>query len=86
LVCYFFTAACSPQNPTPARPDSVPKEAMWIGGIDGGAWILLNKKKSDPEYVYRAEIYGDQAGDRWYIGRLEVEPHTRPNVPLDSPE
>lgn len=79
-------AACSSQSSTPARPDSVPKDAMWVGGIDGGAWVLLKNKQSNPEYIYYAEIYGDQAGDRWYIGKLEVEPHSSATVPLDNPD
>jgi hypothetical protein len=87
--CIFILAACTAQEQmpqTPQRPESVPSDAMWIGGIDGGAWVLLKKNESDPAYIYYGEIYGDQAGDRWYIGKLEVVPHTQPVVPLHNPE
>ena len=46
----LLVVACSSQNSTPTRPDSVPKKAMWIGGVDGGTWVLLKKKQqSDPK-------------------------------------
>lgn len=82
----LLLAACSSPDSTPGRPQSVPGAAMWIGGADGGAWVLLKKNPGDPEYVYRVEVYGDQAGDKWYIGRLEVSPQSGPGVPLDKPE
>ena len=71
---------------TPVRPDPVPDKAMWIGGVDGGAWVLLSKLKDDPAGIYRAEVYGDQAGDKWYIGRLKIEPETGMPIQLDNPE
>ncbi|NOY84567.1 MAG: hypothetical protein GXO96_07075 [Nitrospirae bacterium] len=82
LSFLLFLVACTSNNATPPRPKSVPNDAMWIGGVDGGAWILLKKNQSDPEYIYRAEVYGDQAGNQWYIGRLEVIPNSQPSVPL----
>lgn len=91
LKCFFIVltlllVSCSSKSNNPARPESVPQAAMWIGGLDGGAWVLLQKKDNHPDYIYYAEVYGDQAGDPWYIGRLEVLPHSRPKVPLENPE
>ena len=85
VVLAIMVVSCSSQTQEPARPATVPNEAMWIGGVDGGAWVLLRKQENQPEYYYYAEIYGDQAGDPWYIGRLEVVPHSRPEVPLGNP-
>ena len=85
-IVIFVLVACSAQDQTPQRPESVPSNAMWIGGIDGGAWVLLKKNESDPAYIYQAEIYGDQAGDQWYKGKLEVVPHNQPTVPLNNAE
>lgn len=86
LLCFLVFTACSYDAQSPQRPESVPTDAMWIGGVDGGAWVLLKKNAGDPEYIYRVEIYGDQAGDKWYIGKLEVVPNSQPDVPLDNPD
>ncbi len=85
-LVFLILAACPTHESMPARPESVPEEAMWIGGIDGGAWVVLTKPAHEPDHIYHAEVYGDQAGDPWYIGRLEVIPSTQPNVPLDQPD
>lgn len=86
IVFVILSGLCLSVSCQPARPASVPNDAMWIGGIDGGAWVLLRKQTNQADYVYYAEIYGDQAGDPWYIGRLEVIPHSNPDIPLDDPE
>ncbi|MCP4338821.1 MAG: hypothetical protein GY799_08010 [Desulfobulbaceae bacterium] len=86
IIVTILLASCSSENYEPTRPVPVPNEAMWIGGIDGGAWVLLRKQENQPDHIYYAEVYGDQVGDPWYIGRLEVIPHSKPNVPLDNPE
>ncbi len=86
FVLTILLASCSSESYEPTRPTSVPNEAMWLGGIDGGAWVLLRKQENQPDYIYYAEVYGDQAGDPWYFGRLEVIPHSKPNVPLNISE
>ncbi|OMH38879.1 hypothetical protein [Motiliproteus sp. MSK22-1] len=70
----------------PNRPNSVPDNAMWLGGTDGGAWVVLSKLKDDPSSIYRAEVYGDHAGEKWYIGRLKIEPDTGADIKLDNPK
>lgn len=47
------------------RPDKVPKEAVWIGGSDGGCYILLQSEFAD---TCRFIIYYDYTGDVWHEG------------------
>ena len=67
--------AVTPQK----RPANVPKEAIWCGGADGGAFIRVTKIKNDPEKIYAAEIYFDTTGEVWYRGKLILESSENPN-------
>lgn len=45
LIC-LFTVACNqgaPRDDTPTRPDNLPQNAEWRGGLDGGFWISCEK-------------------------------------------
>jgi len=53
---WFFNQPCLP----PEKPDSVPKEAIWKGGCDGGNWIELVTIDEDN---VRFRIYRDWNGD-----------------------
>jgi hypothetical protein len=67
--------ACEAQDTSlepPPRPDGVPKEALWVGGADGGVFLVL-EKTAEPQ-TFSAEIYFDQSGELWYKGRLKLEP------------
>lgn len=87
IVALFFSLlACSQAAPTPSRPDVVPLNAMWIGGVDGGAWVIISKPANQPPHVYYGEIYGDQAGDKWYVGRLALHPANDPVFDMNDPE
>jgi hypothetical protein len=86
LLLAFVCISCSSQQSVPSKPDSVPDNALWIGGADGGAWILISKPEDQADHIYHAEIYGDQAGEPWYIGLLELSNRTNTNVPLNDPE
>jgi hypothetical protein len=52
--------ACRKVEP-PARPASVPAEAVWAGGADGGSWILCSVDAENN--VNRCTIYNDNSGE-----------------------
>ena len=54
----------------PNKPKSVPEEAFWAGGIDGGNFILIRKDEKGNN-VFSAEIYNDYTGDLEYSGTLK---------------
>ncbi len=49
----------------PVKPKSVPQDAIWAGGYDGGCFFLLQSEYSDTS---RFTIYEEHNGDIWYDG------------------
>ena len=49
----------------PVRPKSVPQDAIWAGGYDGGCFFLLQSEYSDTS---RFTVYEEHNGDIWYDG------------------
>jgi hypothetical protein len=43
----ILVTAFSCNNEEQTRPSSVPKDAIWKGGADGGCWILFNSITSN---------------------------------------
>lgn len=65
---------------TSQRPQGVPESAFWIGGADGGVFIVVQKNKELQAHIYYSEIYHDQTGELWYKGRLAMQPSDQPYV------
>lgn len=83
LVIFAFLVGCESsrdnyQIKPPKKPINVPKEAIWSGGVDGGVFIVVQKKKNSFPNIYFAEIYFDSTGEIWYKGRLSIEPSDNP--------
>ncbi len=51
------------------RPDNVPVDAFWQGGVDGGQWYQC--KNSSQKFQYHCVIYDDVTGDIDYQGDME---------------
>ena len=62
----------------PLKPDNIPESALWVGGPDGGVYVLVKKNKSDNQTIYDAKIYYSE-GSVNYIGKLVIN---TPNNPL----
>jgi len=39
-----------------ARPLNVPHDAMWIGGLDGGIYLNINKSENEVDYKGKLKI------------------------------
>jgi hypothetical protein len=63
--------ACNSASGEPPRPAAVPKQALWIGGADGGAFVLLRKDPSDPAHVFHARVFHAH-GEPWFTGALAL--------------
>ncbi len=57
----------------PPRPLSVPASSIWVGGIDGGVFVLVKKPEEYSETMYHGEIYYT-SGDLSYKGPLKMLP------------
>ena len=69
LLLILITSACTSHSNEPQHPPSVPKEAFWLGGSDGGAFVLIHKDPRDPPNIYQAQIFYHH-GENWYSGPL----------------
>lgn len=71
LFLIFSISACDIQEGTvasPDKPEQVPEQAFWIGGHEGGAFILISNKKENNEYF--GAVYFDTTGEVWYEGQF----------------
>jgi len=57
----------------PARPARLPKEAFWLGGSDGGVFVLLKRKDDHGLSSYTGTIYHPY-GAVWYKGSFILSP------------
>jgi len=62
----------------PLKPDNIPEKALWVGGADGGVYVLVKKDESDNKALYDAKIYYSE-GSVSYAGKLVIN---TPNNPL----
>jgi hypothetical protein len=73
---------CGESVGQPVRPANVPAAAFWLGGPDGGAFVLLNKPKSGKTLIKTCTgtIYTD-TGYIWFSGTFDLAPAG--SAPLD---
>jgi len=72
-----FIASIEISTVIPPRPDSIPEKALWVGGPDGGMYVLVQKNNSDSPTIYGAAIYYDSGGVS-YQGRLVINTADNP--------
>lgn len=70
----------------PARPDGVPPEAIWVGGIDGGVFLLVASDPGGAAGLYRGCVFADNGPYLLYNGLLRKHRPGRIAGPLDRPE
>lgn len=73
------TGARSTQVKAPPRPSGVPEKALWAGGLDGGAFILLTPTSSVGRYV--GKVYDDNTGQVIFSGTLKLD--AKESVPIN---
>lgn len=64
-LTYFTCISKITEIDPPDKLQDIPSEAVWVGGVDGGAWYLCKKISS-----YKADciIYNDNNGEVWESG------------------
>lgn len=68
----------------PERPASVPDKAFWVGGVDGGNFILIKKQSGDNKLFF-VKIFNDSTGDIEYKGLLKYSGQKDTQELLDNP-
>lgn len=70
LVVVFLFKNIEVSSVLPPRPQNIPTNALWVGGPDGGVYVLV-KNNSDSPDIYDAEIYYSE-GSISYKGKLVI--------------
>lgn len=65
--------ACTSEVEPPKRGAAIPPEAVWVGGADGGAWILCREDGDQNSCT----IYHDNTGEVWVRGNFVLQGSTR---------
>jgi hypothetical protein len=81
VVIFFFAAAWwflsgPPGELRPSvRPAGVPRDAVWAGGADGGAYVrcLVDRRKN----ADHCEVWNDNTGDLAESGDYQIEGQAR---------
>ncbi|MCF6236042.1 MAG: hypothetical protein L3J70_06665 [Gammaproteobacteria bacterium] len=61
----------------PPKPANIPQNALWVGGPDGGMYVLVQKSNEDNSAIYNAEIY-HSSGSVSYKGKLVINSPDNP--------
>jgi hypothetical protein len=81
-ACQCEVRSAEPE--APPRPSGVHAKAIWAGGIDGGAFILLIPAK--PDGTYAARIYNDHSGDLEFNGKLRLKELSQAPIDVNDPK
>jgi hypothetical protein len=76
LLTFLLISGCQKEASTssePARPPSIPAASVWVGGLDGGVFVVIKKPEIQEQDVYLAEIYY-LSGDLAYKGLMRLFP------------
>lgn len=72
------------QVTAPPKPDSVPDKAFWVGGVDGGAFIIVSNPNGKND-TFSVQVYNDQNGELEYSGALQYTGDNELASPLNNP-
>jgi hypothetical protein len=59
VLALAIIAGCSTQ---PSRPSTVPSDAFFVGGADGGVFLRCSRNSSNTK-TYQCSIYNDFSGE-----------------------
>jgi hypothetical protein len=73
VVSALIASGCKPAvTKAPPRPNSIPKDAVWRGGPDGGSWFKCDSAKADSSF-YWMSVYFESDGEVWVRGSFSLE-------------
>ena len=87
-LAFLFISACDVQqseSEAPNKPASIPEKAFWVGGLDGGVFVLVEKNEKLKKNEYFGEIYY-VSGDIAYKGKMEIIPKDSAVIDYMNPE
>ena len=76
ILVFMLIIGCEKEPSAPAeppRPQNVPSASVWVGGLDGGVFVLVRKTEKAGKDMYSGEIYY-VSGDLAYKGLMKRFP------------
>lgn len=68
LLCIaIIVAGCSASH-SPKRPPTVPLEASWIGGVDGGVWVSCDRATAN---ILKCRVFSEDGGGVLQAGEYQ---------------
>lgn len=86
ILFVVVSSGCETQESViiePNKPVNVPSKAIWVGGVDGGVFVLVKESEQSSEGIYLGEIYY-VSGDLSYKGFMKIFPDSSLPMDLDS--
>ena len=75
-LVFLLVVGCEREASTPTepnRPPNIPAASLWVGGLDGGVFVLIRKSEKLGKDIYLGEIYY-VSGDLAYKGSMKIFP------------
>ena len=78
IVVFYIINNAEIESVIPPRPESIPQSALWVGGPDGGVYIVLDNKNNENSTVYNVKVFHSE-GSTSYIGKLIINTPNNPS-------
>lgn len=69
-LAIYFLMITSDNATAPERHSSIPNEAIWYGGSDGGSWVIVNE--GDSTNTFKIKVYNESNGSLWTDGVFTI--------------
>ncbi|MBU2869699.1 hypothetical protein [Colwellia sp. E2M01] len=83
IIGFYIFNNTEIESEIPPRPESIPKSSLWVGGPDGGVYVVLDKKNNENGAVYNAKIFHSE-GSISYIGKLIINTSKNPSFDFND--
>lgn len=83
IVGFYILNNAEIESEMPPRPESIPQSALWVGGPDGGVYVVLDNKSNENPAIYNAKIFHSE-GSTSYIGKLIINTPTNPSFDFND--
>jgi len=77
LIATFLYNNAEFSSELPPKPNNISKHSLWVGGLDGGVYVLIEKSNNDSLNSYNAIIHYSE-GSLSYKGELIINTDKEP--------
>lgn len=86
IIIFFPACEVQVSEPEPPnKPAQVPNKAFWVGGLDGGVFVLVERNDDLDANEYLGGIYYI-SGDLAYKGKMHIFPKDSAAIDYENPK